>query len=81
MCFVCSGNICRSPMAEVVLRELARRAGAQDAVEVDSAGTGDWHVGHEADRRALRVLAEAGYDGSTHRARQFDRRGWPSGTW
>ena len=72
ICFVCSGNICRSPIAEVVFRELAARAGAADAVEVDSAGTGDWHVGQPADRRALRALARAGYDGSAHRARQFD---------
>ena len=75
VCFVCSGNICRSPMAEVVLRELVRRAGAEGRVEVDSAGTGDWHVGSAADRRALRVLAAAGYDGASHRARQFDA-GW-----
>jgi protein-tyrosine phosphatase len=74
VCFVCSGNICRSPIAEVVLRELARRAGAQALVLADSAGTGDWHVGGRADPRALRALAAAGYDGSAHRVRQFDPR-------
>jgi len=72
VCFVCTGNICRSPMAEVVFRALVERAGRGDAIEVDSAGTGHWHVGDGADPRALRTLADAGYDGRTHRARQFD---------
>jgi protein-tyrosine phosphatase len=74
VCFVCSGNICRSPMAEVVFRALVDRAGLSDRVVVDSAGTGDWHAGNGADRRAVRALAEAGYDGSDHRARRFDAR-------
>lgn len=72
VCFVCSGNICRSPMAEFVLRRLVADAGLGDAIEVDSAGTGDWHVGEQADGRALSVLTRNGYDGSSHRARQFD---------
>ena len=72
VCFVCSGNICRSPMAEIVLRGLADRAGMGDRVTADSAGTGDWHVGERADRRALSVLRSRGYDGESHRARQFD---------
>lgn len=72
VCFVCSGNICRSPMAEVVLSSLVHEAGLDALVEVDSAGTGDWHIGEHADRRAVSTLAEAGYDGSTHRARQFE---------
>lgn len=71
--FVCSGNICRSPMAEVVLRHRAAGAGLADALDVDSAGTGDWHVGEQADARAVATLAAAGYDASRHRARQFDR--------
>lgn len=70
--FVCSGNICRSPMAELVVAELVRREGLGDAVQLDSAGLGDWHVGENADRRALALLDEHGYDGSGHRARQFD---------
>jgi protein-tyrosine phosphatase len=74
ICFVCSGNICRSPMAEVVLRRLADDAGLGRHLEVDSAGTGDWHVGERVDRRALAVLCRAGFDGSAHRARQFDPR-------
>ena len=50
--FVCMGNICRSPTAEGVMRGLLREEGLEDAVEVDSAGTGDWHVGDPPDRRA-----------------------------
>ena len=72
ICFVCSGNICRSPIAEVVLRALAEREGLGADIVVDSAGTGDWHVGERADLRAIHVLSGAGYDGGTHRARQFD---------
>lgn len=69
---VCLGNICRSPMAGVVLRDRVRRAGLADRIEVVSAGTGDWHVGSPMDRRAAAVLAAHGYDGSGHRAQQFD---------
>ena len=72
ICFVCSGNICRSPIAEVVLRALAERGGLAGELVVDSAGTGDWHVGERADLRAIKVLSGAGYDGGEHRARQFD---------
>ena len=72
ICFVCTGNICRSPMAEVVFKDLARMAGLEHSVAVISAGTGDWHVGEPADQRTVEALAEHGYDGSKHRARQFD---------
>ncbi|WP_433416001.1 low molecular weight protein-tyrosine-phosphatase [Microtetraspora malaysiensis] len=70
ICLVCLGNICRSPMAEFVLRRTLEKHGLE--VEVDSAGTGGWHVGEPMDERALATLAEGGYDGSTHRARRFD---------
>jgi low molecular weight protein-tyrosine phosphatase len=70
VCLVCLGNICRSPMAEVVLRSELAAAGLDGAVTVDSAGTGDWHLGHPMDRSALAELARRGYDGSAHRARQ-----------
>jgi protein-tyrosine phosphatase len=70
--FVCTGNICRSPMAEVVLRSLAERAGLGERLAIESAATGDWHVGEQADQRTLEALDRAGYDGSHHRARQFD---------
>lgn len=69
--FVCTGNICRSPMAEVVFRGFADRAGMGDLVVSTSAGTGDWHVGERADGRTLDALARLGYDGTRHRARQF----------
>jgi len=68
---VCLGNICRSPMAQVVLAERLERAGPSDRVSVDSAGTGDWHVGNRMDSRAAAVLEANGYDGSPHRAAQF----------
>ena len=73
ICFVCTGNICRSPMAEAVMRALLEAEGLDGQVEVDSAGTTSWHVGDPADRRALATLHAAGYDGSTHRARAFER--------
>jgi protein-tyrosine phosphatase len=70
--FVCSGNICRSPMAEVISRAMLAEAGLAGQVEVDSAGTGGWHVGEGADPRTVTALAEHGYDGAQHRAREFD---------
>ena len=71
VCLVCLGNICRSPMAESVLRAELAAAGLDGAVVVDSAGTGDWHVGDSMDPDARAALASRGHDGSAHRARQF----------
>ncbi|WP_127573616.1 low molecular weight protein-tyrosine-phosphatase [Georgenia faecalis] len=71
--FVCTGNICRSPIGEVVLRDLLTQADLPVPVSVISAGTGDWHVGGPADPRALATLTEFGHDGAAHRARQFTR--------
>ncbi len=68
---VCLGNICRSPIADVVLRDRVAAAGLGDRVEVVSAGTGDWHVGHPMDERAADTLRAEGYDGSAHRAQQI----------
>jgi low molecular weight protein-tyrosine phosphatase len=68
---VCTGNICRSPMAAVVLRAKLAAAGVED-VEVTSSGTGTWHAGDPMDDRAAAALARRGYDGSDHLARQFD---------
>ena len=68
---VCLGNICRSPMAEVVLTQRVAEAGLDDRVEVASCGTGDWHIGDPMDRRAAATLTAAGYDPSRHRAQQF----------
>lgn len=70
VCFVCTGNICRSPMAESVFRARVAEAGLDGLVEVDSAGTGGWHEGDGADPRTVSVLEEHGYDGG-HTARQF----------
>ncbi|MCU1579922.1 MAG: protein tyrosine phosphatase [Rhodoglobus sp.] len=72
ICFVCTGNICRSPMAETIFKALVKRAGFEKVVAVISAGTGDWHVGEPSDDRTLAALAGHGYNGSGHRARQFD---------
>ncbi|WP_416518614.1 low molecular weight protein-tyrosine-phosphatase [Streptomyces achromogenes] len=70
VCFVCTGNICRSPMAEAVFRARVAEAGLEDLVVVDSAGTDGWHEGEPADPRTVSVLAEHGYD-SEHTARRF----------
>lgn len=71
--FVCTGNICRSPMAEVVLRALAEEHGLGSRLLSRSAGTGDWHLGEHADQRTVDALARRGYDGSAHRAKQFSQ--------
>lgn len=68
---VCLGNICRSPMGEAVLRDRVEASGLGDRVVVDSAGTGDWHIGHPADQRAQATLVAEGYD-LDHRARQIN---------
>jgi protein-tyrosine phosphatase len=72
VCLVCLGNICRSPMAETVLRAALAEAGLAGAVTVDSSGTGDWHVGQPMNAQARHALAGRGHDGSAHRARQFE---------
>lgn len=69
VCFVCTGNICRSPMAVWVFQRLVDDAGLTSTIEVESGALGAWHVGEEADVRAVRLLHERGYDGS-HVARQ-----------
>ncbi|MFF5264489.1 low molecular weight protein-tyrosine-phosphatase [Actinomadura viridis] len=70
--FVCTGNICRSPMAEWILRHHVEEEGLD--VEVDSSGTGGWHVGDGADPRTVEALRRAGYR-SAHIARRFEE-GW-----
>jgi len=67
---VCLGNICRSPIAEAVIRDRVEVAGLGDVVVVDSAGTGDWHLGHGADPRSLSTLAANAYALDGHTARQ-----------
>lgn len=69
--FVCSGNICRSPMAAKMFAHQIQQRGLGGAVRVTSAGTGSWHVGEGADLRAKRVLRDHGYP-TDHRAAQVD---------
>ena len=78
VCVVCTGNICRSPMGEFILRELFEEAGLGDRVVVDSAGTTSWEVGNPADPRTLAVLERNGhadFGGREHVARAFEH-GW-----
>ena len=65
--FVCLGNICRSPLAEAAFRREAERLGLD--VEIDSAGTGDWHIGYPPDPRAAAVASRNGIDISNLKAR------------
>lgn len=67
---MCTGNICRSPLAESVFRAKLAEDGLADEVRVSSAGTGGWHTGSVADHRTVEVLEEAGYE-SAHSAQQF----------
>jgi protein-tyrosine phosphatase len=73
---VCTGNICRSPIAEWVLRERFEAAGLGDRVAIDSAGTTAWEEGNPADPRSLAAMQRHGHTGdyTTHRARVFDKR-------
>lgn len=68
--FVCLGNICRSPLAEAALRAEAEQAGL--AIHVDSAGTGDWHIGHPPDRRAQATARRHGMDIAHYQGRQVE---------
>ena len=70
--FVCTGNICRSPTAEVVLRHKVEAAGLQDRVHIASAGTHDYHVGNPADERSCEHARLRGYDLGAHRAKQVE---------
>jgi protein-tyrosine phosphatase len=72
VCFVCLGNICRSPTAEGVMRHIVREAGLENQVRVDSAGTGSWHIGESPDQRARSAGRRRGIEiGGA--ARQFQR--------
>jgi protein-tyrosine phosphatase len=72
--FVCLGNICRSPTAEGVFRHLVEEARLASAFEIDSAGTGAWHVGEPPDRRMTQAAAAAGYrlEGAARQVRSAD---------
>jgi protein-tyrosine phosphatase len=71
--FVCMGNICRSPIAQGVFESVARREGLEDRIFVDSAGTGNWHVGTPPDERGMKSASLRGLDISSQRARQISR--------
>lgn len=68
--FVCLGNICRSPTAHGVFQKRVDEAGLNHCIEIDSAGTGDWHIGHPPDRRMTAAAARREIDLSALRARQ-----------
>ena len=68
--FVCLGNICRSPTAHGVFEGFVQQQGLAESIEVDSAGTGDWHIGHSPDRRSAAIAKQRGYDLSHLRARK-----------
>ncbi len=68
--FVCMGNICRSPTAEVVLRTLVKKIGLQENIIANSAGTHTFHVGEKADERSQKIALKRGYDLSHHIARE-----------
>jgi protein-tyrosine phosphatase len=72
--FVCLGNICRSPTAEGAMRALVRDAGLGDSIEIDSAGTGGWHVGSPPDPRAVAAAGARGIalEGFARQVRQDD---------
>jgi protein-tyrosine phosphatase len=71
---VCTGNICRSPTAEGVLRALAQRRGLAENIRIESAGTEDYHVGEAPDPRSVKHAKRRGYDLSALRARQVAAR-------
>lgn len=71
--FVCTGNICRSPMAEAVFRHMVDEAGLSERIIVASAGTGNWHVGQQPHPGTLEVLARHAIDPGNKRARVFTR--------
>jgi protein-tyrosine phosphatase len=72
--FVCSGNICRSPMAEAVFQHMVRQAGLEDKISADSAGTGSWHIGESAHYGTLDILKQHSipYNGRARKIRSAD---------
>jgi protein-tyrosine phosphatase len=69
--FVCLGNICRSPMAEAVFRQQVAQAGLTDKIKIDSAGTGDWHIGNPPHHGTLKILKKYEIDEQGIFARQL----------
>ena len=71
--FVCLGNICRSPAAEVIFNAAVKQAGLSQQIKVDSCGTASYHTGSRPDSRMLAALERAGFTYGGHRARTFRR--------
>lgn len=71
--FVCTGNICRSPMAEAIFRHLVKEAGLSDRIDVESAGTDSWHTGERPHPGTLAILSQNAIDIGRKRARQLTR--------
>ena len=71
--FVCLGNICRSPMAEAVFRQMVREAGLEEKIRIDSAGIGGWHEGEPPHRGTRKILDDYGISHEGIRARQISR--------
>lgn len=69
--FVCLGNICRSPMAEALFRDLVKKEKLEDKIIIDSAGTGDWHIGHPPHQGTRDLLDEKGVSYEGMKARQM----------
>ncbi|RST77468.1 low molecular weight phosphotyrosine protein phosphatase [Siminovitchia acidinfaciens] len=72
--FVCLGNICRSPMAEAIMRDLIEKEGFSGKISVDSAGTGSWHIGNPPHKGTLKKLAEYNISTEGLVARQFSEK-------
>jgi len=72
LCFVCWGNICRSPAAEAIMQQLIDEAGLGDQITVDSAGTSSEHLGEPPDRRTIKEARRRGLDVERHRVWSFD---------
>lgn len=70
--FVCLGNICRSPLAEAIFRQKVVKAGLSDKIQIDSAGTGDYHIGEDPDERTIEVARKNAIP-IDHKARQFEK--------
>jgi len=72
--FVCLGNICRSPLAELICQNLANERHISDYFHIESAGTGDWHIGKHADPRSVHIAQLHGLDLTTHQAQQVTHK-------
>lgn len=70
--FICTGNICRSPTAEGVFRTLVRKKNLVEEIQIDSAGTGSWHIGQPPDKRSQEAANLRGFDISNQRSRQIN---------